>query len=359
MSVKNDQRTRSTAARPRQADIARAANVSQATVSLVLNSKAEAAGLAMETVRRVREAADQLRYVADPVAVRLVGRRNRLLGVYTFAATFPVDVRDSYYPFLAGVEERAAQRGYDLMLFTGSSGTTAPEQALDRVRMSDGCVLFGREAPIEMIERLLDDGYPIVYIGRRDELGTRIPYIGADYAEASAEVVRRLTGLGHRRMCYLREPDTEPSTEDRASGVRAGGLRRAVPVHGRIEPDWLRARTSEGTSAFIVQTVELYDALRTALRAAGLRCPQDVSIAMLGDRVDQPSDAPVVSGFALPRRDMGRQAAELLIDLLDEGDGADERPIHHQHGRRPQNHRQRLLPCDPIPGDTVAARSVS
>ncbi|MEW2359125.1 LacI family DNA-binding transcriptional regulator [Spirillospora sp. NPDC029432] len=329
---------RSRSSRPRQADIAREAGVSQATVSLVMNGKPEAVGIAPETVRRVREAAERLSYVANPAAVRLVGKRNRLLGVYTFAATFPVDVRDSYYPFLAGVEERAAGRGYDLLMFTASSGAHA--DALARVRLADGCVLFGREASIAMIERLLDDGFPIVYIGRRDELGDRIPYVGADYARASAEVVRRLAALGHERIAYLREPGDQPSTEDRARGVRAAGVPGVrVRAGGRVDSGWVRAQHAEGVTAFVAETVELHASLTGALADAGLRHPRDVSVAMLGDDVAPAPGAPVVSGFALPRREMGRQAADLLIDMLDERPG--------------QGPRQRLLTCPPVAGETA------
>jgi DNA-binding LacI/PurR family transcriptional regulator len=334
--------SRRTSARPRQADIAREAGVSQATVSVVMSGKRDVVGIAEDTVRRVREAAERLRYVADPVAVRLVGKRNRLLGVYTFTATFPVDVRDSYYPFLAGVEERAAQRGYDLIMFTASSGTHAGPEALDRVRMADGCVLFGREAPIHMIERLLDDGFPIVYIGRRDELGARIPYVGADYASASTEVVRRLVELGHRAIVYLRETGAEPSTEDRARGVLAAeapGL-RVVTADGPIDSGWLRDRRAEDVTAFVTETTELHTALLDAMADADVRCPEDVSVAMLGDDVAASPGAPLVSGFALPRREMGRQAADLLIDMLGEHPG--------------QGPRQRLLPCEPVSGETVA-----
>ena len=89
--------------RPRQADIARMAGVSQATVSLVLGGSQTAQALTPDTRRRVLDAARELGYVADPAARRLVSRNNRLLGVYTFMATFRVDFRNSYYPFLVGV----------------------------------------------------------------------------------------------------------------------------------------------------------------------------------------------------------------------------------------------------------------
>ncbi|MFC3996778.1 LacI family DNA-binding transcriptional regulator, partial [Nocardiopsis sediminis] len=108
-------------ARPRQSDIARAAGVSQATVSLVLRNAASGVALSPETRRRVLRAAEDLGYVPDPVATRLASARNGMLGLYTFSTTFPTDVAHSYYPVLVGVEEEAAAQGQDLILFTGAS----------------------------------------------------------------------------------------------------------------------------------------------------------------------------------------------------------------------------------------------
>src|SRR5438132_2950976 len=62
--------------RPRQADVARLAGVSQTTVSLVLNDSASVGQIPAETRQRVLDAADRLRYAADPAARSLAGGRN-------------------------------------------------------------------------------------------------------------------------------------------------------------------------------------------------------------------------------------------------------------------------------------------
>lgn len=149
--------------RPRQAEVARLAGVSQATVSLVLAGKARDAAISEETRQRVLEAARSLGRVPDPVARRLAAARNDLLGVSSFTATFPTDVRHSYYPSLVGIEREAAERGYGLVLFTGSStggaGAAGPA-ALSRVHLADGCLFRRRHAPVAELRRLVADGYP-------------------------------------------------------------------------------------------------------------------------------------------------------------------------------------------------------
>ncbi len=80
-----------------QQDIARISGVSQTTVSLVLNNRLDAGTrIAPETRERVLEAIAETGYVADPVARRMVARRNRIIGVFTYEAVFPSGTRDFY-----------------------------------------------------------------------------------------------------------------------------------------------------------------------------------------------------------------------------------------------------------------------
>jgi DNA-binding LacI/PurR family transcriptional regulator len=334
---------------PRQADIARIAGVSQATVSVVLGGNRAGVRLAEDTRRRVLEAAERLGYVPDPVATRLASSRNNLLGVYTFAATFPTDVADSYYPILVGVEEQAARLAQDLILFTGSSaGTPAHDHArIRRTRLADGCLFLGRHVPDEPIRDLVASGFPVVYIGRREELGGKIPYVGADYVSASAEVIRRLSDAGHRRIRYLREDDDAPSSRDRERGVLEGAREHGLRTEGlvvRFDGGEFDARrwADDGVTAVVVEETDtgaVFHAATRALAEAGLDIPSDVSLAVLG-RPPAGVGGPEISGFDVPRREMGAAAVRLLAALVD----PDDRTTPELH---------RLLPCAPVAGQTI------
>ncbi|GAA3566478.1 LacI family DNA-binding transcriptional regulator [Amycolatopsis ultiminotia] len=299
---------------PRQADIARLAGVSQAAVSVVLGGN-RTVRMAESTRRRILEVAEELGYVPHPVATRLARSRSNLLGLYTFRAAFPTDEADAYHPILSGVEEEAAALGQDLILFTGTGGPqAAQEAAIRRTRMADGCLFFGRHVPEDPVSRLVDAGFPLVYIGRRPELGGRIPFVGADYVSASAQVLQRLLGLGHREIRYVREPDVAPSSEDRQLGVlRAAPRTGIVRLEGAQLPvATVRGWLAEGVTAVVVEgtdTGTAYRSVRAALDAAGLSTPDDLSLAVLGG-------PPGVSGFEVPMREMGRRAVRLLVDLV-------------------------------------------
>jgi DNA-binding LacI/PurR family transcriptional regulator len=325
--------------RPRQADIARLAGVSQTTVSLVLNGNKAGIGLAKETRDRVLATARSLGYVPDPIARRLSRGQNNLLGLYTFTATFPTDVQHSYYPFLVGIEEEATSQGYDLLLFTSSATAEAGfDEVINRIRLADGCLFLGRHVPERALGRFLDDGYPLVYIGRHDELGERLPYVGADYVSASAEVVRRLVSLGHRRMIYLRENDDAPASADREAGALRGRDDAGLPPETvtvlrtdgtGIGADRLRSWMADGVTAILAEETDTnvaLDAVVAAAAAAHLRFPEDLSLAVFGDPPTRPGE-PVLSGFAVPRREMGAAAVRILASLIDGTDAADTRQV--------------------------------
>ncbi|MCA1222433.1 LacI family DNA-binding transcriptional regulator [Streptomyces sp. 8L] len=325
--------------------------MSQATVSLVLAGKKQGAAISDETRRKVLEAARALGYVPDPAARRLAAARNDLLGVFSFTATFPTDVQHSYYPFLVGVEQEAAARGYDLVLFTGSSsggaGAAGPD-ALGRVRLADGCLFLGRHAPAAELGRLVGDGFPAVHIGRRDEL-EGLAWVGADYVSAAADVVAHLAGLGHRRIVLVREDDEAPASTDRESGFLAGlgkagldagesAVFRSADPAADLTAARLRDWIADGVTAFVAEetdTGSAWRALHGAVREAGYEAPRDLSLALLGSPPPDLPAAHVPTGFDVPRPELGAAAVRLLAALV-AGEKAGEP----------------LVPCTFRPGET-------
>ena len=286
--------------RPRQAEVARLAGVSQATVSLVLADKKQGATISEETRQKVLDAARSLGYVPDPAARRLAAARNNLLGVFSFTATFPTDVQHSYYPFLVGVEQEAAARGYDLVLFTGSStggaGAAGPD-ALSRVRLADGCLFLGRHAPRRGAEaagrRRLPGGAPRPP-GRAGRAG-----LGRRRLRQRQPRGRRATWpqLGHRRIVLVREDDDAPASTDREhgflKGLEAAGLPggpdavfRSADPERDLTAERLRDWLADGVTAFVAEETDTgaaWRALRARRRAKpGLDCPRDASLALLG-----------------------------------------------------------------------------
>ena len=330
-----------------QQDIARMTGVSQATVSLVLNERDDpAVRIAPETRERVLQAIRRTGYAADPIARRLTAQRNRFLGVFTYEPVFPVGAGDFYHPFLVGIEECAERIGCDLLLFTSAPVVDGRRRIFDqenRLRLADGCILLGRWLDPRELARLVAEGQPFVSVGRRDDAGGPVPYVGADYPAATAAQVRRAVELGHRRLAYVGQGAGIESYTDRLRGFREAADDAGVEgVHlttadadaPAVLDDILQG---DYTCVFVEEYAD-GAALAAAAGHRGLRVPDDLSFVALGDPT-RPVDTDLdFTGFRIPRRDMGWQAVEVLSAILN----SSGEPT------------QRLLACEAVTGETLA-----
>jgi DNA-binding LacI/PurR family transcriptional regulator len=332
-----------------QLDIAKLAGVSQATVSLVLNGGAEnaLARIPKETRERVQKIIRETGYVPDPIARRMAKGSNRILGVFTYEPAFPSAQADFFLPFLFGIEEEAQARGYDLLLLTGA-GQGAQRKIFaeeSRLRIADGCLVLGRSFDRAELQRLVAGDYPFVAIGRREDAGAPVPYVGADYATATGELVRKARALGHRRLAYLGPTGPAESTADRWRGFQAAlGEDMQLVLHAQesagSDAALLDAVLHSGASA--VFCVELADALRleAAAGARGLRLPEHLSVMALGSHVRVEGSRTRFASFLIPREAMGRQATAMLVQRVEGSAAGAAVP-------------QLLLPCEAIAGDTL------
>ncbi|MGV9378825.1 LacI family DNA-binding transcriptional regulator [Nonomuraea sp. NPDC003707] len=336
--------------RPTQADIARLAGVSQATVSLVLNERDSDVRISQATRERVLAAIREWGYVANASARSLAGGQNKIIGVFTFEPVFPTTSVDFYFPFLLGMEQAAAELGYDLLLFTSLGGERQVfRDGSTRLSLADGALLLGRDPNVEEIQRLRDTGFPFVYVGHREVSGEPVSYVAADYATATQQLTERLFELGHRRVAYARigDGDAQPS-RDREKGFRrampAGEARRLTgPVWTLESADDVAGLLAEirhgGITAVVAEQVLLAEELLECARRHGMSVPDDLSVVVLGDSTGAHRTDTPWTGLVVPREQMGRQATHLLVRLLEAPE---------------PDARRENVECPLMPGATVA-----
>lgn len=322
------------------------AGVSQATVSLVLNGAPSShARIPAETRDRVEKVIRETGYVADPVARRMVKGINRILGVFTYEPAFPSGQADFFTPFLFGIEEAAQALGYDLLLLTGAGEPRKIFGGNVRLRLADGCLILGRTFDSTELARLVSGDFPFVAVGRRDNAGGPVPYVGGDYAPATAALVERAKALGHERIAYIGLKEGAESTIDRWHGF-SGALGEAelvtlIPDVGRPPAETLDTLIADGATC--VFFTELADAMlvEQAARQRGLSVPGDLSIVVLGNHIRAAEPGRRFTSFLIPREAMARAATEMLVRRLEHG-----APVE-----------QILLPCEPVEGDTFGPHS--
>lgn len=334
--------------RPTQADVARAAGVSQTTVSIVLNrAKPENVRLSEETRQRVLEALEETGYIVNPIARSLAGHRTNIIGVFGFEPVFGANTDSFYLPFMEGIEQAAESAGRDLLLFSSAARDGSQHhiyrQNENRLRLVDACVLIGNGEPQMELSRLDAEAFPFVFIGRRDVPGVDVPYVTADYFAATCNVIERLHRLGHRSLVYMAASGRVPSSIERLDALHAAaakfGLKPTVIYND--QPDYLdqmQAAIEHGSTAIAAEPLVDIEALADRLEALGLQLPRDVSVAILGDPINATRSPRYWSGYHLPRQEMGRGAVELLLEMLD------NQEVETRH---------KVMSCTPETGKTV------
>lgn len=260
--------------RPTLMDVAKAAGVSRALVSIVMRG---APGAAESTREKVLEAARELGYRADSRARLLRSSRTKLLGLtFSTSQPFHTEIVDAAYA-------EASARGYEIALSAVANGR--PE-----ARAIETLLDVGAEALIIIAPTLSNDDLamhalrvPVVSL-LRDDVGHLVDSVSSDDFAGIRIAVDHLVSLGHRRIVHL-DGGTAVSSHQRREAYRTEMLR-----HG-LEPEIVPGGPDEedGMGAGQILKANLPSAViafndRSALgvmesfRAAGLNIPADISV---------------------------------------------------------------------------------
>ncbi len=257
-------------------DIARAAGVSIATVSNVVNGTKPATP---QVHRRVREAIERLGYVPNPHAQSLRTGHSRTLGLVV------PDLTNPYFPALVqAIETRARALGYVLIVMDAGN---------DALRETDALTLLAgyRVAGVVWVPvddaRSLDWPYPIVTVDRPVR---GCDTVAADHDQGGALIGAHAVALGHRRIGLLSGPRHLQSATLRRAGVLRSieGIAEVaweyeVPFSSDL-PAAVQAQLSEpGCSLVVGANDAVAVAVVRHLREAGVRVPDDVAVVGFDD----------------------------------------------------------------------------
>jgi LacI family transcriptional regulator len=310
-------------------DVSRAAGVSISTVSHVLN--------------RTRFVSDEVRGRVERAIVELDYRHNglarslRTRQSYAIGLIIP-DVSNPYYPQVArGVQDAAAAAGYWVFLCNSDRAAQNEVRLLEALeqRRVDGVILDAGGPDDALLAALRRAAVPVVLVGSRiDDPAFDVVTVAPN---GGYEAVRHLIGRGHRRIGLIAGPPVAGADgTDGASGARlakAGGYLQALAENGIAADPALTARgdyTREGGQAAMQQLLALavpptavfagndlmaIGAL-SALRLAGRRVPDDVAVVGYDDIPEAAVTSPALTTVAVPKYEMGRAAAELLLERI-------------------------------------------
>jgi len=296
-------------------DISRHAGVSIATCSRVLNGSAHP--VSEETRERVLSAARELGYSPSALARALVTRSSRIIGVIV------ADIVDPYFAEIArGVEQVAAGLGYLTMVCSAELGTEAEIGHLRQLRdyHAAGIVFAGSgrirdpstPALKDAVEESRQRGAVVVALAQRD---FDAPAIVFDNEAAVCDVTTYVRSLGHEDLVFVEGPQGLHTSAQRLAGFnRAGGGDR-VPggfsyESGVAAAERLLARGNL-PDAVVAANDEAAIGVLMRLREAGVKVPDDVSIAGIDDT--RPARFVGLTTISAPLHAMGREAAHAIL----------------------------------------------
>jgi DNA-binding LacI/PurR family transcriptional regulator len=306
-------------------DVARAARVSTATVSRVVNGNYVVAG---DTRARVLEAISRLNYQPNAVARSLKKTQTKIIG---FVVS---DISNLHFTAMArSIEDRISGAGYNIIVCSTDGLKERESTYLTTLvgRRVDGLIVNTtghNDAVIADLSRSL----PIVLVNRRLGRGTafRGDFVDGDNRRGARALTSHLLGLGHARIGVIAGPDNLSTGRERYRGfveaMRAAGHRVRLDSPLKYEGDFgeqsghdgaaaLWARKPRPTALVVMNNAMALGALKY-LRGAGVRVPDDVSVAAYGTIPDVELMYTQPSFVTLDPREMGVRAAELMLERL-------------------------------------------
>jgi LacI family transcriptional regulator len=309
-------------------DVARVAKVHPGTVSRALNEDTRAL-VNPDTADRVIAAAAELGYRPNRIARGLKTSRSHTIGVLIPDITNPL-----FPPILRGIEDRLDEAGYTLLIVNTDNDSKRERVYLEamRARQVDGFISATARLDRELLLELAEAGTPLVLVNRSLEDGS-VPAVTVDDREGIALAVEHVVALGHQRIGHVAGPQNLSTGHRRHLGfveaMRDAGL-EVPPEHVRFgafftEEEGARAcdellDAAPGLTAIVagndLMAIGCYD----ALEQRRLTCPDDISIVGFNDMPFVDRLRPPLTSVRVPQREIGKVAADLLLEQLAGGD---------------------------------------
>jgi len=298
-------------------ELAELVGLAPATVSLVINRSRVADSIPQETKNRIFEAVEKYKYRPSFFARSLRAQRSFTIGVIV------PEVSEGYSAaVMSGVEEHLLQEGY--FYFVASHRHRAdlvdeyPRLFLER--SVDGMIAVDTPWTLSL-------SVPVVTVSGHNKVNG-VSNIILDHARAAEVALKHLWQLGHRKVAFIKGQEFSSDTDVRWANIEKTARQIGLPVSKALitqlqgdspspQPGYeatkrLLASRKPFTALFAFNDISAMGAIR-ALREAGLRVPQDISVVGFDDIQSAAYQNPPLTTVRQPLRKMGRIAAEILL----------------------------------------------
>jgi LacI family transcriptional regulator len=315
-------------------DIAKATGFSITTVSRALNDYNDVSPSTKELVRRT---AKEMGYSPNTLAQRLRKKRTDTIGL--ILPTFGPRFSDPFFSeLLAGIGNRAAQHGYDLLVSTRPPGEMEMASYRRKVqgRRVDGFIVVRTRRHDPRIEYLRQAHFPFVAFGRTEE-GADYPFVDEDGYRGMSLVAQHLVGLGHRRIACITPPPELMFTRHRLAGFRDSMAEHGIAVNeslivesdltqrgGYEQANRLLALRPPPTAIAACNDLMAFGAM-SAIQDHGLVVGQDISVTGFDNTPMAEHSFPPLTTIHQPIYQIGGMICEMLVQIIQ------DKPLERSH----------------------------
>lgn len=307
-------------------DIARACNVSTATVSYVINGKNT---LLPETRERVLRKMREMNYHPSAVARGLTNKRMNTLGVLFDNVGSEIAIWHPYTSgILQGIVAASAEAGYNVTLFTELWQNA--EKSLPKLRdqRADGLLIVAPPADTDILPSLQGAGLKVVTVSS-ESASFGMPSVDVDNAAGIHLAVQHLRVLGHTRIAFLGGERNMFSAAVRLAAFEAAlqAAKINVPteyitaasyqdseIAGRQTRQLLRRPVPP--TAIVAGNDQIAVAAVKAAQSLGVAVPRQLSIVGFDDIADAALMQPALTTIKQPFAEVGKAATRLLLQML-------------------------------------------
>jgi len=302
-------------------DIANIANVSKATISYVINEKP---GVSKEVRQKVKKIIEEYNYVPNSAARGLAGEKTHFIGL-----VIP-DISDIFYAnIIRGVEKTSNKLGFFLNLLTTHAQAEREQQVIKLFNKSmvDGLIVMAYYLKDKYIDILTESGIPFVFIDypRKNE---EIYSVLVDNESGAFEATEYLISLGHKKIAFLEGPQAAWDSKARFEGYVKALNKHVIEFNqnlvengnftkeeGYLATKRLLAKNEKFTAIFSANDQMAIGAIR-ALKEAGLKVPDDISIVGFDNIEASSIIEPPLTTVNQPIYEMGKKSVEVLVKLI-------------------------------------------
>lgn len=302
-------------------DVARLAGVSKATVSRALNGKVF---VREEVKARIMQAIDETGYKPNQLARNLANNKTNSVGLV---------ITNGLYngPFFSSMIYHAAtdseMHGRQLVLADGKHSAQEERDAIDLLLSlrCEAILIYPKYLTVDELDEIIDTSETPIVVINRELTRNRSQCVFVDHQQSSERMVAYLLAQGHTRIAFVAGSEGSPTGDSRLAGYHQA-LRNAG-----IEPDpQLLVRGSWSTDsgyaagrALLARNVpfscvlagndDMAIGVAKACQEAGLRLPEDVSLAGFDDSVIGKYYNPALTTLHVPMDEMIRHAVAILL----------------------------------------------